>query len=555
MAIKKIKINNFKIFENYEVELTSGLNILVGDNEVGKSTILEAIHLVLTGMINGRYLNTELTQYLFNNNAVSKYIESIAKGSPLPPPRIVIELFLDENEDYALYMGSINSDRDNKAYGVTLVIELTPTEEYAELLRIGDISSLPIEYYDATWRTFADASILTKSIPIKSAMIDSSLTRFQNGSDMYISRIVRQSLEKEDAVKIAQAHRKMLDGFTSNVAVSEIATKIQGSAAITDRKISLAVEAVSKNAWEGSFVTCVDDVPFHYIGKGEQCVIKTRLALSDKKAQKASVIMIEEPENHLTHARLNQLLNTIATDCKTRQVIVSTHSSFVANKLGLEHIALLSKSISCPTRFMDLTESTSAFFKKLHGYDTLRLVLSKSSILVEGASDELVVQKAYMNANNNVLPIENGIDTISVGTAFLRFLEIAVKLNKRTAVVTDNDGKIEALKEKYADYLDNKHSNISIFFDGEDHTPEDRTMPKDYNYNTLEPLMLLANGRTVLNEALKTNETVNNDFQSDDALLKFMKTNKTETALAVFEYKGDIQFPPYITEAIKYVAQ
>ena len=87
MAIHKIKIENFKIFEGvFELEFNQGINILVGDNEVGKSTVIEAIHLVLTGMINGKYLNTELTQYLFNNNVVNKYIQSIADGKPMEPP-------------------------------------------------------------------------------------------------------------------------------------------------------------------------------------------------------------------------------------------------------------------------------------------------------------------------------------------------------------------------------------------------------------------------------------------------------------------------------------
>jgi putative ATP-dependent endonuclease of OLD family len=347
----------------------------------------------------------------------------------------------------------------------------------------------------------------------------------------------------------------MLDAFTIDADVSGIAKKIKGGAAITDREISLSVESVSKNAWKGSLVTCIDDVPFHYIGKGEQCVIKTRLALSDKKAKKASVVMIEEPENHLTHARLNQLLKVINDDCEGRQVIVSTHSSFVANKLGLEHIFLLGKNLPRPIPFADLSASTSKFFKKLHGYDTLRLVLSKSSILVESASDELIVQKAYMNKNNGTLPIEVGVDVISVGTAFLRFLEIAVKLNKRIAVITDNDGDIDALKNKYSEYLDGKHPNISIFFDGSDNTPASRTMPSDFNYNTLEPLMLRANDRTALNEVLKANNTIKNDYQTDGELLKFMKANKTETALAVFEYTGSIQFPCYITEAVEYVKQ
>ena len=48
MAIHKIKIKNFKCFnELFELELNKGLNILVGNNETGKSTILEAIHLAL----------------------------------------------------------------------------------------------------------------------------------------------------------------------------------------------------------------------------------------------------------------------------------------------------------------------------------------------------------------------------------------------------------------------------------------------------------------------------------------------------------------------------
>ena len=40
------------------------------------------------------------------------------------------------------------------------------------------------------------------------------------------------------------------------------------------------------------------------------------------------------------------------------------------------------------------------YFKKLPGYDTLRLVLAKRVILVEGPSDELVVQRAYRDAHD-----------------------------------------------------------------------------------------------------------------------------------------------------------
>lgn len=87
MAIHKIKIKNFKCFnELFELELNKGLNILVGNNETGKSTILEAIHLSLTGLYGGRNIRNELSQYLFNKEVVEQYISSINEGKALPPP-------------------------------------------------------------------------------------------------------------------------------------------------------------------------------------------------------------------------------------------------------------------------------------------------------------------------------------------------------------------------------------------------------------------------------------------------------------------------------------
>ncbi|WP_296642560.1 ATP-binding protein [Roseinatronobacter sp.] len=44
MYIEKVKIKNFKCFEGwFEVDFNQGVNIIVGNNEAGKSTLLEAI--------------------------------------------------------------------------------------------------------------------------------------------------------------------------------------------------------------------------------------------------------------------------------------------------------------------------------------------------------------------------------------------------------------------------------------------------------------------------------------------------------------------------------
>ncbi|WP_208797414.1 ATP-dependent nuclease [Flavobacterium nitrogenifigens] len=283
---------------------------------------------------------------------------------------------------------------------------------------------------------------------------------------------------------------------------------------------------------------------FSFYREGEQCIIKTKLALSHKKAKEASIILLEEPENHLSHSNLNQLISDIKDGGENKQILVSTHSSFVSNKLGLENLIFLNNKKTI--KLKDLSADTELFFEKLAGYDTLRLILCKKAILVEGDSDELVVQKAFMNENGGLLPIEKGIDVISVGTSFLRFLEIAEKLDKEVRVVTDNDGDVEALGEKYKDYLgENAKENIKICFDTEVDTGSLKIGTKDFNYNTLEPKFLKANGLNALNKLFGKSFTDVNEMH------RHMRANKTDCALKIFDTARSIKFPGYILESIR----
>lgn len=539
MKIKKVYIENFKSFRKLDLALDGGINILVGNNEAGKTTILEAIHLALTGFLNGKYLKNDLTEYLFSFDCIQEYLKE-----PENLPYILIEIFFEDGK-YPLFEGSLNYEKRDKESGVSFKIAFDEKyqNEYNELLKDKEnIKTLPIEYYEIFWSSFARDSITSRSIPIKSALIDSSSNRFQNGSDVYLSRIIRENLDENDLVKISQAHRKMRDTFMEDTSIKAINTKIKTHSTLTAKELALSVELVSKNAWESSLMTYFDDIPFHFIGKGEQCIIKTDLALSHRKSQESNLLLIEEPENHLSHTKLNTLINKIKNGNADKQIIISTHSSFVANKLGLEHLIFLhDKKIA---RLNDLSSDTQKFFEKIAGYDTLRLILCKKAILVEGDSDELVIQKAYMLHNSGKLPIEDEIDVISVGVAFKRFLEIAEKINKEVVVVTDNDGDIDAVNKKYENYLGtNVKPNIKICFDITV-DPELTIDGKSYNNNTLEPKILKSNNLSKLNTIFGTT------YATEDELRKYMKNNKTECALKIFDTHEEMVFPEYIMEAI-----
>lgn len=546
--IEKIRIKNFKCFKgNFELDLKQGINILVGNNEAGKSTILEAVHMALSGIFRGRTIKGNLSQYLFNNEIISEYLENINSGGAQEAPYILIELYLTD-DSFPILEGDKFTDKSKKGRtsGIALKIAFDEkySEEYESLLKDGKLISLPIEYYDVEWYAFSRKALTSRSVPIKSSFIDVGFSKFQNGSDVYISRIVQNILETEEKTKVAQAFRKAKETFSKEPAITDINTKITGISKLSKKEIELTVDLGSRSTWDGSLITQLDNIPFDYIGKGEQAVIKTDLALSNKRAEASSVILIEEPECHISHARLNQLLESIKSNYGDKQIIISTHSSFVANKLGLNNLILLNQQET--VRFNNL--ESKDFFEKVAGYDTLRLILCDKAILVEGDSDELVIQRAYIDTHDGKLPIEDNVDVISVGTSFLRFLEIAEKLITPVRVVTDNDGDISALENKYRNYLgSNKKENIEICYDENEYSGNlmiGKKNPKPFNYNTLEPLLVNANTLELFNEIFGT------DY-SEDELHKHMKANKTDCALQIFNYTSNINYPEYIQRAVQ----
>lgn len=53
MILKKLHISNFKMFEDIDFEFKPGFNLILGDNGVGKTTILEAITVAVSGFLAG----------------------------------------------------------------------------------------------------------------------------------------------------------------------------------------------------------------------------------------------------------------------------------------------------------------------------------------------------------------------------------------------------------------------------------------------------------------------------------------------------------------------
>ena len=531
--IDKIYIENFKVIKKMELGFNEDINIIVGDNETGKSTILEAINMALTGQINRRYINNEITPYLFNKDIQQKYVEKINNKEYVLPPSIIIELYLNENDNTVKLKGTNNEYREDTT-GISLRIEFDEDyqEEYETYINETDeIYNIPSEYYTVNWYSFAYKNLTKRRIPLNTTLIDATTIRLQYRTDYYIQEIINDNLTTKEKTQLAISYRELKQQFTKDNSLERINDKLkEDKGKISEKDIKVSIDISQKTSWEANLTTYLDEIPFQYIGKGDQNILKTLLAL-ERDAEETHIVLIEEPENHLSFATMNMLIKMISEKCEGKQLFITTHSTFVLNKLGLDNVILLGKDLNT-TNFKEIKPDTEKYFKKLPGYDTLRLIIAKKAILVEGPSDELIIQKAYKKKYDK-LPIEDGIDIISVrGLSFKRFLEIAEKIKKEIIVVTDNDGDYEnKVEEKYKEFKD--FENIRICYD------------KDNNYKTLESQIVKYNEIDHLKKILG----IKKDTEKD--LLEYMINNKTECALRIFESKTDINIPQYIKDAIE----
>ncbi|MBQ2672064.1 MAG: AAA family ATPase [Clostridia bacterium] len=87
MIIKKIQINGFGKFDNFEMELSDGMQVIYGPNEYGKSTIMEFIKIMFYSKLSGKKTTTAADKlarkkYLpWSGNQMSGTVEFIYGGN------------------------------------------------------------------------------------------------------------------------------------------------------------------------------------------------------------------------------------------------------------------------------------------------------------------------------------------------------------------------------------------------------------------------------------------------------------------------------------------
>ena len=549
MQIEKIRIQNFKKFEDAIFEFNPDVNILVGSNESGKSTILEAIELCLNSAYRGKPLAGELKTDLFNSNALQKFIASDQTIDDLP--ELCLELFINGVPEYKGDNNSLNDDCEGIKLSVRFDRDLADAyEEYKKSEE--KIVSIPVEFYMVEWCDFAWAKIKYLTRKVNSLSIDTTRLHPTYGKNRYITNILNATLSKENLALLNINYRHLKELFSEQRHVVDINAELDSDNTVTDKNLEIVADVAPSSSFETGLQLAIESINFPLIGKGEQNKIQIKLAMQNA-ANNVDLLLIEEPENHLSHANLTSLIGFIESQRGEKQLFITTHSSFVLNKLSFDKLCLIGENYA---RLKDLDPKISKRLKRLPSYDTMRAVLADKIVLVEGPSDELVLKRYYLEKHNK-LPEEDGIDVIVVrGLGFPNYLEIAKALTKKANIVKDNDHDYE---ENILTFSAGYKDVTSIKFP---HSDNDE-------YHSLEPLLIGTNA--VTDQSLEHYASIVLSTQTNRLFLQeslgedrinFLRnwytsetnsgSKKVDSAMRIFESDDNIVYPDFFSEVFSF---
>ncbi|WP_095193962.1 ATP-dependent endonuclease [Pseudomonas sp. Irchel 3A7] len=520
--IRRIKLKNFGRFQSMSIDLDEKLNIFIGENEAGKSTILSAINLVLSGSRNR--IEAIGVERILNAQAVRDFLSSTERTYE-KLPTLHVELYFNEQNNFELN-GKNNSD------GVAcdgLRMECVPSEELSNEIKeilFNDPENFPFEYYTVKFNTFQGEGYSGYKKYLRHILIDTSVINNEHATREYIGDMYAAYAVGSERHKHQNEYRKIKENFRSGVLLD-----LNGR--VEDYSFSLKND--SKSNLFTDLTLMQGDTSIEHKGKGKQCFIKAEFAL--KKAGNVNngidIALIEEPENHLSHINMKKLIGRI-NESEDKQLFVATHSSLISARLDLRKCILLHGSSPHPVPMAKLPEDTAKYFMKAPDNGVLDFILSKKVILVEGDAEYILLGSFFHKVTGQSMEASD-VHVISVdGTSFKRYLDISRLLGMKTAVIRDNDKNYQAnCIDLYTDYVSD---TAKVFFDNNNDRP------------TLE-VCLYEDNAALCNDLFSLGRRT---LTVQDYMLK----NKTEAAFSILESKeGDIVVPQYIRDAIEWISQ
>lgn len=485
MYIANISIENFRGFSGKKViELNEKLNIFIGHNNSGKTTVIKALQILFDTSYSKKLSINDFNRQLSINDLKAN------------PPQVVISSILKENEGEAEYsedivLVSTMLTKIQRPYEAKITYEFFLPEKEIEEYRatMAAISSPNIEEYwseiehsflskyvwklyggDEKLKTVVDNDILNKfdfefMQPIRDVERDLS-----SGSDSLLKEVIDFFIDyeiKNDTSKTKDEIKGNLQKVKREFAESsqQLMTKLQGRLTAGEKQIVTYADDTGATFDESSphFSGVLNETTLYSalrltledktgiklppanngLGYNNLIYIALLLARMQKdamgeyygsNAKLFSVLAIEEPEAHMHPSLQYRFLKFLNDNMKSnvRQIFISTHSPNITAASKLDNLIVLNKEkeeieVAYPGRVFDLKnkddKASKAYIERYLDVTKSDMLFAKRIILVEGISEQLLLPIFTRYLNGDL--VDSHVAVINIGGRyFSHFLKL-----------------------------------------------------------------------------------------------------------------------------------
>ncbi|WP_196008211.1 ATP-dependent nuclease [Clostridium tyrobutyricum] len=406
MYLSEIDITGYRLFnEAISIKFNKGINVLVGENGCGKSTIIDAIRLLLNEDEYSRNgVNQEDFYYSMSNSIQSEEINIRGKFSDLSEKKKVEYLtWLNDNYEAILNL-NITKKLDMRNHYKKKIWGGESSNSIFEWESLNDIQCV----YLPALRDAKKKLSIGRGSRLARLLLNLSRDEMEDkrkkGKPMeiesYINDFNKKLSGKGDIKKADEMINKILKNALGSVFGES--TKIQ----FNDLTYERIVESLKLVFFPGLQVnegTVYRNLFENSLGYNNLIYLATILAEFEGLKEKYSsprIILIEELEAHL-HPQLQiKLLKYLNRQAKENdiQIIITTHSTTIASSTPVKNIICLNlsedkKMTSVSLRDCRLDKKSERFIDRWMDVTKSTLLFSKGVILVEGLAEAILLPK------------------------------------------------------------------------------------------------------------------------------------------------------------------
>lgn len=389
MKIKSVTIENFRgYYRPVTIDFSPDITTLVGPNDIGKSTILEALDIFFN---EGK--GTGMSEADINNKArKKKYATTRIRVDFCDLPEKIIldnEVETTLNNEYLILADgtfAVECEFDNAQKRQEYVYSFRPDNT--------DCDGLLSKTNDKLKKILDKLQIEGVNTNINSEMRTAILTHFDSGSEMfvekrdaisktnwnnikkyfpdyYLFKADRNNSEHDDEIRLPiylylksifeddtiQGYCKTLSDAVSqsikaaSVEASNILAKVDASLVSS---ISPRIPELSNLKWpdlfKGFSLYGENDVKIDKRGSGVRRMVLLSFFLAESKRKassnkKVTVLAVEEPETalHYNHQKcIMKMINDSSLDAEYKQIILTTHNRHIVAQSKVEDVRVLS---------------------------------------------------------------------------------------------------------------------------------------------------------------------------------------------------------------------